>query len=134
MFGAKSVLLPSEGPIHAVWALVGVCFLRKEVPLAEVEPQLCQQEILRAFLGDGASERGTCARLFNLVAVPDDIPRRADANEKFLFLLRPEKAHVPIPDVELRRHHLVGLFQPDLALAEALRLLLDLYTHLPPTP
>src|SRR5260370_5449233 len=85
MFGAKSVLLPSEGPIHAVWALVGVCFLRKEVPLAEVEPQLCQQEILRAFLGDGASERGTCARLFNLVAVPDDIPRGADTNEKFLF-------------------------------------------------
>ncbi len=49
------------------------------------------------------------------MVVADNLSTRADADAKFLFLLRLEKAHVPIPDVEFRRHHPVGLLQAQLA-------------------
>src|SRR5258708_15495496 len=49
------------------------------------------------------------------MVVADNLSTRADADMKFLFLLWLEEAHVPIPDVEFRRHHPVGLLQAQLA-------------------
>jgi len=49
------------------------------------------------------------------VAITHNLAGGADANVKLLLLLRLEKARVPIPDVEFRGHHPVGLLQAEFA-------------------
>ena len=51
-----------------------------------------------------------------LVIVADDLPSRADPHKKLLLLFRPEKAHLPVPDIQLAGHQPVRLLQPHLPL------------------
>ncbi len=90
--------------------------------MAWVERKFRNQKVLRASLRRRPIRRGPRACLFYLVRVPDNISRWAYPHGKFLFSLRTEKPHVPIPDVQLRRHHLVRLLQPQFALQVRLRI------------
>ncbi len=93
--------------------------------MAWVESKFRNQKILRASLRRRAIQRGPWARLFNFVRIPDNVSRRAHPHVKFLFLQRTEKPHIPIPDVQLRRHQLVRLLQPQLALQVRFRVVVD---------
>src|SRR6266403_3985662 len=53
--------------------------------------------------------------------VPDYFPRGAHATAKFLLLKRLEEAHVPEPDIQLRRHEPVRFLQAEFALEINLR-------------
>ncbi len=61
-------------------------------------------------------ERCAGMSLVYLVIVTDDLARRADMYVEFLFLLRPEKTYVPIPDIQFRGHQPVGFPKADLPL------------------
>ncbi len=77
--------------------------------LCRSTPSLLLRKFCAVVCACERSTDGARARLRNFMVVADDVSRRADAHVKFFFLLWPEKTHVPIPDVQLRRHQLVGL-------------------------
>ena len=77
--------------------------------LLEIHAHLAAQEILRRSFRSRALQRGSRLRLGNFVLVADNLPARAHAHPKLFFLPRPEKPHVPIPDVQLAGHQPVGL-------------------------
>ena len=116
IFRAEAALLPRKFPIETVGFFLGVRFLGQVIPAAEIHPQLRAQKALRHRLRSALAERRARARLGNFVLVANDVARRADAHAEFLFLLRAEKPHVPIPDVQIRGHQLVRLLQTELAL------------------
>ena len=116
IFRAKAVFFPGERPVEAVRFLFRVCFLSEQVPCAQVESESCAEKTLRRGLGRGPVQRRPSARFFNFVIVTGDLPGGAHANLEFLFLLRLEKANVPEPDIQLRRHQPVGFLQTESAL------------------
>src|SRR6185369_130272 len=60
------------------------------------------------------------------VVVADDFSPWTDADVEFLFLLGTEEAHLPIPNVQLRRHHLVGLLEAEFAFEVGFRFVVEI--------
>jgi len=115
ILGAETVLLPCEGPIKPIRLFVGVGFFRQEIPVVQADPERTDEERLCGGLSLLPIDRRCRAGFRDFVIVADDFSRGTDADVKFLFLLGAEEAHVPIPDIELRRHHLVGLLEAEFA-------------------
>src|SRR5579859_7738405 len=109
ILGLEAVLLPRERPVQPARPLAGIGFLRKKIPLAQVHAHFATEKILRCSLRRGSFQRGSRQRFLNSVIVSDNLSSRAYPHIKLFLLPRPEKARVPIPDVQLAGHQLVGL-------------------------
>ena len=114
--GSEPVPFPGERPVQPVRSLLGVRFFGQKIPITGGFRELGRQKILRRFLRRLAARLPTGLRFGNFVFVAGDVSFRAHADLKFFFLLRFEKAHVPVPHIHFGRHHPVGFLQSDLPL------------------
>ena len=83
------------------------------------------QRVAQKRFGDGlrrgAFEARAGSGFLEYVRVADDAAGGVDAHVEFFFLQRAEKARLPVPDVDVVRHHLVGLLEAYFALEVGLR-------------
>ena len=115
--------------MHPIRQLLRTSLLRQRIPARQVQPEFPAQIVARDVLRCSVTQRCSRSRLFDLVLVADNLSRRADVNLEFLLLLRPEKPHVPIPDIQLVRHQPVRLLQPHLPLHIRLRVVVHLESN-----
>ena len=112
--------------VETIRFFVGVGFFGQEVPVVQIEPERADKERLCGGLGllsiDGRGRAG----LRDFVVVADDFSPWTDADVEFLFLLGTEEAHLPIPNVQLRRHHLVGLLEAEFAFEVGFRFVVEI--------
>ena len=108
--------LPGETPIAARRTLGEVRFLLAKIVEGEVHVQRVAQECFRRGLRRGTFEAGARRIFLKLMGVADDAAGGIDTHVEFFFVQGTEKSRLPIPDVDIVRHHLIGLLEPYLSL------------------